>query len=93
MDNVRLINANTLIEESKKSLKLVQKCRYYTAEDALRHFLLLIDEQSTAYDIDNVVKELIDHTQECTDRTTYETHSFVPLFDAIKIVKKGGSDE
>jgi hypothetical protein len=49
----------------------------------------ILDNIPTAYDIDEVIKELIDHAQECTDRITYETHSFVSLFDAIKIVKGG----
>ena len=49
----------------------------------------VVNLQPTVYDIDKVIKGLINNTQECTDRITYETHSFVPLFDAIKIVKGG----
>lgn len=82
MNEPRLIDANEWIKE----------LRINPATNVLDRFvneriICLLEKRPTAYDIDKVIKELIDHTQECTDRITYKTHSFVSLFDAIKIVK------
>ena len=81
MNKPRLIDANELVIETKKCLSLCETFRGYTAEDALKHFLLLIDEQPTAYDVTSVVKQLEDHLT-----------GWVPIeciYDAIKIVKGG----
>jgi len=47
MNKPRMIDANKLVIETKKCLSLCETFRGYTAEDALKHFLLLVDEQPT----------------------------------------------
>lgn len=92
MNKPRLIDANELIkciEYWYESCSPRTDLRDMVICDTLDSVLQHIDDIPTAYDIDKVIKELINNTQECTDRITYETHSFVPLFDAIKIVKGG----
>jgi hypothetical protein len=95
MNKPRLIDANELIEYIVNTPSTVmneipyEQSMFTNIQDRVNEILDAIENQPTAYDIDKVVKELINHTQECTDRTTYETHSFVPLFEAIKIVKGG----
>lgn len=86
------------INQTNQNLRVIVFCkecgaqmyRYGTiavAESVEMNAIKAWNRRASDYDIDKVIKELIDNTQECTDRITYETHSFVPLFDAIKIVK------
>ena len=88
MNKPRLIDANELVIETKKCLSLCETFRGYTAEDALEHFLLLIDEQPTAYDIDEIIKKLESNSW----KSPKEPHRLMWLDRAIEIVK-GGQNE
>ena len=95
MNKPRLIDANELVIETKKCLSLCQTFKGYTAEDALKHFLLLIDEQPTAYDIDKVVERLeaesYDSCHIDLNTPINRTWQIIDLDKAIEIVK-GGAD-
>ena len=99
MNKTRLIDANALLRHlsdwwlsetpSGEVTVINDKLQKTPTNEIIEECIKAVEEQPTAYDTDEVIKELINNTQECTDRITYETHSFVPLFDAIKIVKGG----
>ena len=76
---------------SRLSLK-DRASEYALSADEYKRLCKIIDTEPTAYDIDNVVKELELHSFELgTD--TLPAH-YVRLNDAIEIVKQGGiSDE
>ena len=82
-----LISRSALIEEIK-SLSIVLNGKQIFSDDAKDTILRIINEQPTAYSVDNVVEELELHSFELgTD--TLPVH-YVRLNEAVEIVKQGG---
>lgn len=83
----RLIDADAL----KRSLTIIS-AKGNVSVGSLLAFLNFIDEQPTAYDVEAVVKELIDKIEEnnASSIGAFYTGYRYGLQDAIEIVTKGG---
>jgi rubrerythrin len=88
---MRLIDADAFkkyisegYEERKDDFK-TEKYRHI-AEEATKGFIMDIDEQETAYDVDKAVEELKELAIE------FESSYYVELSHAIDIVKRGGTN-
>ena len=90
---MRLIDAETLI----KNLSYLYTKNHIPVDMRAKEILTTIMEQPTAYDIDNVVKELYEERTEILLSNDYECEIInycIDNFDkAIEIVKAGGKNE
>lgn len=94
---MRLIDADKFKEyiqcayEDAKGCSKTEKYRNI-AEEVTNGFLKDIDEQATAYDVDEVIKQLKENVENIEDEEG--THHFViDSFTAEFIVKAGGVNE
>ena len=84
---MRLIDADRLhdmVFKSRLTNPHANGIAHKIHNDEHNHFILMIDEQPTAYDVEAVIKELFNSAQ-----SIYGTN-IIRMEDAIEIVKRGG---
>lgn len=81
----RLIDADALIKEL---VRMKESCVDVGLAVGITHAIFTVDEQSTAYDVENVVAELEELEQSRLEMHDWQGQSVAS--DAIDIVKRGG---
>ena len=86
---MRLIDADTLV----KDLSYLYTKNHIPVDMRAKEILTTIMEQPTSYDVDNIVEKLKKES-EFLKQCNYDYEGeFVPLTNAIEIVKQGGASD
>ena len=89
-EEMRLIDADKLIELTQKDMKYAFDNGFIDMAFEREHLIKVIRNQPTAYDIDKVVEQLEGLSNAEADYYYAKSNDVIDREDAIDIVKKGG---